>query len=82
MAGKRRVDMTHPDSQEYTRKFTKLWDEYRELEKRERAKYPDWRGKDHPADAVLRPAYRKCCEETKALQHAYAHIFVEEPLND
>lgn len=78
MAGKRKVDATHPDSQEYTRRFAEIWDEYHKLERQERAKYPDWRGKDHPVDDVLRPAYRKCCEKSKTLQQEYAHIFKEE----
>lgn len=78
MYEKRRVDTSHPDCEEYTRKFKKLWEQYYELEDKERAKYPDWKGKDHPADVILAPAYRKCCEETKALQQEYSHIFKEE----
>lgn len=78
MYGRRRVDSSHPDCEEYTRKFKELWAQYYELEDKERAKYPDWKGKDHPADVILVPAYRKCCEETKALQHEYSHIFKEE----
>lgn len=78
MSGRRRVDTTHPDCEEYTRKLTSLWTQYYELEDKERAKYPDWEGKDHPAGVILASAYRKCCEETKALQQEYKHIFKEE----
>lgn len=77
MCAKRKLDTTHPDCEEYTRKFTELWNKYHEFEEQERAKYPNWRGKDHPADAVVVPAYRKCCEEMKVLQKEYAHIFVD-----
>lgn len=78
MRGKRRVDTSHPDCGEYTRKFKELWAQYYELEEQERAKYPDWNGKDHPADVILAPAYRKCCEKTESLQREYSHIFKEE----
>lgn len=78
MSGKRRLDQSHPDCAEYTEKFTKLWEEYYALEEREEAKYPDWRGKDHPAYVVLCPAYRECCRKTKALQEQYSYLFVEE----
>ena len=36
--------------------------------RKKKRKYPNWRGLDHPADAVLRPAYRKICENLKAIQ--------------
>lgn len=77
MSGEKRLDQSHPDCAEYTAKFRKVWDDYRELEEREKAKYPDWRGKDHPANDVLRPAYRECCRKMKALQKQYSYLFVE-----
>lgn len=76
MSGRKRLDQSHPDCAEYTAKFREIWDIYYALEKREKAKYSDWRGKDHPANVVLCPAYRKCCEETKALQKQYEHLFI------
>lgn len=77
MSEKRRVDTSHPDCEEYTKKFKELWAQYYELEEKERAKYPDWKGKDHPADVFLAQVYRKYCEEMKALQQEYSHIFKE-----
>lgn len=75
---RRTINRSHPDFQEYSRKFHEIWDEYYLLEDTEKAKYPDWQGKDHPADVILRPAYKKCCEETKKLQEEYAYLFTEE----
>lgn len=77
MSGRKRLDQSHPDCAEYTAKFKKIWEDYYALEEREKSKYPDWRGLDHPANAVLCPVYRKCCEETKALQEQYSYLFVE-----
>ena len=68
------VDQAYPI---YSAKHKALWAAYIQLEEAEEAKYPDWRGKDHPADAVLRPARRKLSEEIKALQKEYAYLFDE-----
>lgn len=75
---KKKINKDHPDCAEYTKKFHAIWDAYFLLEETERAKYPDWHGQDHPADEVLRPAHRKCCEDTKELQREYAHLFTED----
>lgn len=71
------LNKNHPDCLEYTRKFKAIWDAYYELEDTETAKYPDWRGQDHPANNILIPAYRKCCQDTKALQEEYSYLFTE-----
>ncbi len=78
MSAKRHVDTSHPDCAEYTRKFHEIWNYYFETEAKEKAKYPDWEGKDHPAYEVLRPLHRECCEKTKRLQEQYAYLFIEE----
>ena len=75
---KKRLKREHPDAAEYKAKFDAIWDAYFEIEEAEKAKYPDWRGLDHPADAVLRPLHRKCCEQTKELQREYSYLFTEE----
>ena len=75
---KMKLNKSHPDCAEYTEKFNALWDAYIELEEKEEAKYPTWSGKDHPANAVLRPARRKLSEDIKALQKEYAYLFTEE----
>lgn len=69
------LDESHPDCPIYTEKFHAIWDEYFQVEKAERAKYPDWHGHDHPANETLCPLFRECCVKTKALQQEYAHIF-------
>ena len=78
MSGRKHLKQDHPDCAEYTRKFSEIWDKYFSIEDTERAKYPDWRGKDHPADEVLRPAFRKLSEDIKALQQEYSYLFTEE----
>lgn len=78
MSGRRKIDLQHPDCTIYRRKFEKLWSDYRKLEEAERAKYPDWRGLDHPADEALVPAYRECCKKMKELQQEYAYLFTKE----
>lgn len=71
------LNKDHPDFAEYATKFRAIWEAYFQIEKEEKAKYPDWHGFDHPADSVLRPIHKKCCEETKKLQQEYAHLFTE-----
>ena len=73
---RRKINTEHPDCAKYTAEFHAIWDPYFALEDEEKAKYPEWNGQDHPAYVVLRPAHKKCCEETKALRKKYAHLFV------
>lgn len=77
MSVKRKLNEQHPDCAEYRRKFEAIWKAYIKLEEIEKAKYPDWKGLDHPANEVLCPAYHKCCEEMKELQKEYAYLFTE-----
>ena len=72
---RRRINTEHPDCAKYEAQFHAIWDPYFALEEKEKAKYPGWNGQDHPADIILRPMYRKCCEETKVLQKKYAYLF-------
>lgn len=72
------VDKTHPDYPIYSAKHKALWDAYLKLKEVEEAKYPDWRGRDHPADAVLRPLHRKLSDNIKALHQEYSYLFTEE----
>lgn len=74
----KRLNRDHPDCAKYTKKFNALWDAYMEREKAEKAKYPDWRGRDQPADAVLRPLHRKLSDDIKALQQEYSYLFTDE----
>ena len=71
----KRLNKSHPDCAIYAARFKKIWDAYFEFEAAERAKYPDWRGLDHPSDLVTRPAHRKCCEATRQLQEEYSYLF-------
>lgn len=77
MSVEKRIDKNHPDFPEYLRKYKALWDQYYAFEKAEKAKYPNYRGLDHPARAVTVPAYRKCCADSKKLQEEYAYLFTE-----
>lgn len=72
------LNKNHPDYAMYTAKFRAIWEGYFKREEEEKGKYPDWNGLDHPADSVLRPIHKKCCEETKKLQQEYAYLFTEE----
>ena len=80
MHGEKRksINRNHPNCAEYSARFHAIWDAYFKLEDKEKAKYPDWQGKDHPANAVLRPIHKKCCAETRALQEEYAYLFTED----
>ena len=71
------INKNHPDYPAYSTKHKALWDAYMKLCDEEKAKYPDWRGQDHPAYTVLRPAHRKLSEDIKALQKEYAYLFAE-----
>lgn len=79
---KKRINADHPNCVEYTARLRALWDAYFKREEVEKAKYPDWRGLDHPADVVLRPIFRTCCEDVKLLQQEYAYLFTEEEPDD
>lgn len=79
---RKKLNKNHPDCAEYTERFNALWDAYFALEEKEKAKYPDWQGKDHPAYTILRPIHKECCEKTKALQEEYAYLFTEAPEDD
>lgn len=72
------VDKTHPDYPIYSAKHKALWDAYIKLEEAEEAKYPDWRGRDHPADTVLRPARYKLSKDIETLQQEYSYLFTDE----
>lgn len=76
--GRRKLNRSHPDYAEYTKKFNALWDAYAKREEEELAKYPPQRGQDHPAYVVLRPIHRKLCEDIKSLQREYEYLFVED----
>lgn len=76
------LNKDHPDCAAYTEKFRAIWDAYYKFEREELATHPTQHGQDHPAYVVLRPAYQKCCEATKALQQEYSYLFTEEPENE
>lgn len=76
-AGKRKLNKAHPDCAAYTEKFNALWDTYSKREEEELAKYPDYKGLDHPAYAVLRPLHRKLSEDIKDLQKEYDYLFTD-----
>lgn len=73
------LNKKHPDCTEYKAKFDAIWDEYALREKEECAKYPDWHGQDHPADAVLYPLRRKRNMQINALKKEYSYLFTEDP---
>ena len=74
----KKLNNNHPDCEAYTKRFKEIWDYYDKMEEMEKSKYTDWNGLDHPAEAVLHPIYKKCCEDTKRLQEEYSYLFTEE----
>lgn len=70
------INRNHPDYPEYIEKCKALGDKWFAMEEEERAKYPDWKGKDHPADT--KEIYRQLNAGLKQLQAEYAHLFIIE----
>ncbi len=80
MSGKRKkkLNRSHPDCAKYLERFEALWGAYTAKEQAEKAKYPDWDGKDHPANPKFQEEYRRLCKEIQELQKEYDYLFVDE----
>ncbi len=71
------IDKQHPDYPEFKRKLDALWEEFGRIAEAERAKYPDWRGWDHPAEKVLHPIRKKYNAKAAAIWKEYAYLFMD-----
>ena len=74
-----KVDITHPDYKQYAKEYTAILLEFSEVEKAKKAKYPKWRGFDHPAGReikrIWRTEYKPRLDE---LNEKYAYLFTIE----
>lgn len=77
-----RLNQSHPDCAEYTRRFWAIANaqsqEWDAINAAGRAKYPDWQGKDSPWERELVECSRKYNAQIKELQEEYAYLFTEE----
>lgn len=74
----KRVNREHPDYSAYIEKCKKICAAYQKRIDEEEARYPDWRGQDHPASVVTRQISREETAELKKLQQEYSYLFAEE----
>lgn len=65
----------HPLYREYIAKCKALSERFYEEENVLRAKYPEWRGKDHPASAEIKKLDLQHNTDLKALQQEYSFLF-------
>ena len=72
------INKEHPQYAEYIQKCESLFDAYEEVFRKERAKYPEWRGQDHPSGTVIRPLARERNQKLKALQREYHFLFTDD----
>lgn len=73
-----RILENHPRYQEYVNKCKSLGETFFKIKYELKAKYPDWRGLDHPADLEIRPYEKQFYADLKKLQEEYAFLFVKE----
>ena len=78
MSEKKRINEGHADYPEYVEKCRRLNDEFRAKEAAEKAKYPDWKGLDHPASDAVYGLKKQFHADLRALREEYAHLFAEE----
>lgn len=72
------INKQHPDYLEYIKKCQVISNEFCEKEEIERAKYPNWRGKDHPSDPEVMVHYRKFSAALKELKKEYSYLFEDD----
>lgn len=74
------VNKLHPDYPEYIEKCRAMSEKFFAEEDAEKAKYPDWKGRDHPAGEKLMEISKKHNAALRELQKEYAYLFAEEPV--
>ena len=72
---KKNVNKSHPRYEEYISKCRDLFHIYEEKIEAEHAKYPNWRGLDHPSDIEVRLLERECNSKLRDLQREYDFLF-------
>ena len=72
------IDEQHPRCEEYVKKCNELFDAYDICIEAARAKYPDWRGYDHPSGSEVRLMERERNQKLKALQCEYHFLFIDD----
>ena len=75
MNERRKIDKEHPKYGEYMAKCEKLASQFDQIEDELKAKYPNWRGQDHPADVEIMSYWKKFHEDLKGLQAEYSFLF-------
>lgn len=74
---KKNVNESHPRYEEYISKCRNLFRMYDEKIEAERAKYPTWRGRDHPSDIKVLALERERNSKLRDLQREYDFLFSE-----
>ena len=75
MSAKGKIDKSHPNYPEYVQKCYALSEKYSALEDAERAKYPDWKGLDHPAAREIKRLSNERNADLRQLKQEYSYLF-------
>ena len=75
MNERRSINKEHPKYAEYIAKCEELASRFDKIEEKLKAKYPNWRGLDHPADGEIAPYRRKFHADLRKLQEEYLFLF-------
>ena len=77
MSAKGRIDKSHTDYPEYVQKCYALSEKYSALEDAARAKYPNWKGLDHPASEEIKRLSNEMNSKLRQLQQEYSYLFTQ-----
>ena len=72
---KKKINENHPLFNEYKAKCDTLFHECWAKVDEERAKYPDWKGRDHPSDLAVYALEKECNSKLRDLQREYDFLF-------
>ena len=72
---KKNINKSHPLYEEYISECKTLFQWYEAKIEAERAKYPDWKGLDHPAGKEVRALERERNSKLDELQRKYDFLF-------
>ena len=75
MSATKKINKAHPDYADYVSKCKKIAEAYFALQDAEEAKYPNWRGLDHPASGVCRKLSKEMNAKLLQLRQEYRHLF-------
>lgn len=75
MSAKKKINENHPLFNEYKAKCDTLFHECWAKVDEERAKYPDWKGRDHPSDLAVYALEKECNSKLRDLQREYDFLF-------